>query len=841
MCQGVHLHVHSEESLLDGLSKISDLVLKAKSLGQTALGLTDHGVCGGIPDFIKACEKEGIKPIPGCEVYTTKNHLLKSDDYKKMREEICIKYGITDNKGKPKMKALNDFMRRVKKNYRVFYEEAPLFISNYLMATTEDIMNEQMDFFVEFNDISMETTKTSDDKLKEFRDDIYEYLDNGNFHMVLLAKNNKGLEDLYEIVSDAHVNGFYSDPRTDLQYIRDNNLGENIIATSACLGSYFSQLCLAGRLDDAKQHIQECKETFGHFYLEKQATSIPEQRVVNNIIDQLAIETNTPKILTTDVHYANKDDRAIHDILVSSSTGTCISDENRMIYAHEFWMKNDEEMMSKCNDPEAWANTLAIADMINITLPKEPLFPKFIVEEGDTPEQIIRKKAWDGLFQYALKENIDIDSYSRRLQYELDVIVPQGFSDYFLVVSDYLSWAKDNGYPVGPGRGSAAGSLVAMCLRITSIDPIKYNLMFERFLSPDRVSYPDIDSDAPADACLAIQNYLKQTYGQKNVAQIGTKGTLAARAVCRKVGKTLGYDIPTQDAFAKSIPSKPGTKLAEAFEQESAVREYAERFPEWWNGMISLEGHLSQTGTHAGGIVLAPEPITKVAPLRLDSDGLETTQYDMKWIEKFLVKFDILKLDTMGLIKKTMEYAGLWGEFDIESIDLNDPLIYERVYNSLNLSGIFQVESNGMKDVIKELKPDCFEDIVAILALYRPGPMDFIPTYIARKHGKEKVTYDFPVCEDILKDTYGVLIYQEQAMKMSVRLGGLSNGQSDYVRAGIAKKKMNLIDEWVGDMIYGNSDKNIEGAIAKGHDEKKLLKLKEEWIKFGDYAFNRSH
>ena len=841
MCEGVHLHVHSEESVLDGLTKVKDLVLKAKSLGQTALGITDHGVCGAIPDFITACLEHGIKPIPGCEVYMTKDRTIQATELEKKRKDLCTKYKITDKKGKPKLKVLRDFLRKVEKDYSCFEREANIILKDYLMSDNTPVA-EEFDIF-SINEVNMQEKAPEKplDKMGEFKKDIFDYLDLGNFHMVLLAINNKGLEDLYAIVSDAHLNGFHSDPRTDLTYIRDHHLGSNIIATSACLGSYFSQLCLAGRLDDAKRHIQEAKDTFHSFYLEKQATLVPAQLYLNDIIDQLAIETNTPKILTSDVHYANEDDFGIHDVLVTSSIGKCISDPDRMIYAHEYWMKSDQEMMEKCNDPEAWGNTLKIAEMVDISLPKEPLLPKFPVEEGDSVDEILKKKAWDGLFQLALKENIDIDLYSKRLQTELDVIVPQGFSDYFLVVSDYLSWAKDNDHIVGPGRGSAAGSLVAMCLRITSIDPIKYNLMFERFLSPDRISFPDIDSDLPYEACLAVQEHMKEKYGRDRVAQIGTKGTLAARAVCRRVGKTLGFDNPTQDKFAKAIPSRPGIKLREAHEEVETVRQFAQAFPQWWEAMLALEGHISQVGTHAGGIVLSPEPLTKVTPLRLDSDDLQTTQFDMKWIEKFLVKFDILKLDTMGLIKKTMQYAGIWGEVDIEDIDLNDPKIYADVYNSLNLSGIFQVESDGMKDVIRELKPDCFEDIVAILALYRPGPMDFIPTYIKRKHGKEKVVYDFPECEDILKDTYGVLVYQEQAMKMSVRLGGLSNGQSDYIRAGIAKKKMNLIDEWVGDMIYGNEEKNIVGALSKGYTEEQMLKLKEEWTKFGEYCFNRSH
>ncbi len=903
MCKGVHLHVHSEESLLDGLSTVKQLVKKAKSLGQTALGITDHGVCGAIPDFITECIEQGIKPIAGVEAYTTKNRLKRNEELEQMRKDICIKYKITDGKGKPRMKVLRDFMRKVEKNYQSFEEEATEILKDYLMFEPMEEMEQELllfdieddDSFVDDKSLmqkeiinhyeSINVPQTPEEKIHQFKTDIFDYLDHGNFHMVLLAIDNKGLEDLYEIVSDAHINGFYSDPRTDLSYIRDNGLGRHIIATSACLGSFFSQLCLAGRLEEAKAHIQECKETFHSFYLEKQATLIPEQVYINEIIDRLAIETNTPKILTTDVHYANKEDNHIHDILVTSSIGKCISDENRMKYAHEFWMKSDEEMLEKCNDPEAWANTLKIAEMVNVTLPKEPLFPKFIVEEGDTVEEVLRKKAWEGLFEITLNDpSIDIDQYSKRLQYELDVICSEGFQDYFLIEEDMIKATVEAGFLVGPGRGSGAGSLVCYALKITWLDPIKENLLFERFLNPERAGYPDLDVDYSYDGALWVQKYLKRKYGNNHVAQIGTKGTLAARAVCRRVGKTLGYEGSVQDAFAKSIPPRPGITLKEAFSEAESVRKYAEQYPQWWEAMIALEGHISQVGVHAGGIVLSPEPLTKVTPLRLDSAGLETTQYDMGWIEKILVKFDILKLDTLDLAKKTMEYSGLWGQMNIyRDIELNDPNIYIKVFQALNLSGIFQCESDLFRKIIDEMKPTSLTDISVIVALGRPGPLDLIPTYVNRKWGREKVTYPFQELAPVLEETFGVWVYQEQIMTASQILGGLTLGQADMIRQGVAKKKHDLMGRWIELMIYGSekykaiqlerinmypaedtipadekgkptiwvdyaeAEKNwkgipeIEGALARGFDLNTLLKIQKEWIAFGDYCFNKAH
>lgn len=890
MCRGCQLHVHSEESALDGLTKIKDLVMKAKSLGYTALGITDHGVCGGIPDFITECRKAGINPIPGCEVYTTRNRLTKGDELEQQRKDLCVKYHITDNKGKPRLKVLREFLRKVEKNYSCFEEEAHVILKDYLMSS-EPEPAEELDLFTAFEVTfsSGYTPNSTEEKIAEFKKDIFYYLDQGNFHMVLLAMNNKGLEDLYEIVSDSHINGFYSDPRTDLSYIRKNGLGRFIIATSACLGSFFSQLCLAGRIDEAKIHIQECKDTFAHFYLEKQATEIPEQIYVNSIIDQLAIETNTPKILTTDVHYANKEDNHIHDILVTSSIGKCISDENRMKYAHEFWMKTDEEMLAKCNDPEAWENTLKIADMVDVSLPTEPLFPKFPVTGDETPEELLRKKSWAGLFEIALTDDIDINTYSKRLQYELDVICSEGFSDYFLITEDKISATVEAGFLVGPGRGSGAGSLVCYALKITWLDPIKNDLLFERFLNPERAGYPDLDVDYSNAGALWVQHYLKRKYGADKVAQIGTKGTLAARAVCRRVGKTLGFDNATQDAFAKAIPARPGIKLEEAFAEEPMVQQYAQAYPQWWEAMIALEGHISQVGTHAGGIVLSPEPLTKVTPLRLDSTDLETTQFDMEWIEQFLVKFDILKIDALDLIKKTLEYAGLWGKINIyRDIDINDPVIYERVYNCLNLSGIFQCESDLFRKIIDGMKPNSFADIGVIVALGRPGPLDLIPSYVARKWGREKVTYPFPELAPVLEETYGVWVYQEQIMKASQILGGLTLGQADMIRKGVAKKKEHLMGRWIELMIYGSEgykkrqeelirqypskdtipvdDKGkptiwvdyteakpnkdgvkwagipeIEGALARGFDLNTLLNIQKQWIAFGKYCFNKAH
>lgn len=482
MSKGVHVHLHSENSALDGQGTIEELVARAKELGFPALGLTDHGVCGGIPDFIFECNKQGIKPIPGCEIYVTQDHYIGSEETAKIKENILYKYGlykITKSKKshetiKYQKKPFNSFFSKLKKNHWQFDGiEAEM---RELLQT--GIMNGQCKEL---------------EPIESFKADMQALLDQLTFHQVLLAKNNKGLENLYQITTESHVNGFYSKPRISLKYIREHNLGEGIIATSACLGGYIAKLILAGRIDDAIEHIEECKQTFEHYYLEKQATEIPDQLIVNHWIDILAKKTNTKKILTTDVHYVHKEDYKYHDVLVAIGTKSCVG-ESSLVYAREFWMKSDEEMLAKCNDEEAWGNTLEIADMVDVSLPPEPLLPKYVEVPKKTPEQLLEEKAWSALFTYCLKRGVDVNLYSQRLQSELDVIIPMGFADYFLIVSDYISWAKENGYLVGPGRGSAAGSLVAMCLKITSVDPIQYKLMFERFLSPDRISFPDWSS-----------------------------------------------------------------------------------------------------------------------------------------------------------------------------------------------------------------------------------------------------------------------------------------------------------------------------------------------------------
>ncbi|RHW31846.1 PHP domain-containing protein [Oceanobacillus profundus] len=481
----VHIHVHSEDSKLDGLPTINDLIKKAKEIGSPALGLTDHGVMGGIASFIQECKNQGIKPLPGIEAYLVKNRHLHGPELENIRLYLGDKYKIVDKKGKFTKKPFNEFIKKIKKDIRCFEEEAEELLKGYLM-------NDEMDLF-DLLDGSVDLNQSTESKIAEFKADILKYLDYAsNDHLLLLAMNDQGLKDLYKISSDAHINGFYSDPRTDLKFIQQNNLGENIIATSACLGSTLARYAMNGRMKEAVQFIEECKKTFHAFYLEKQAVVSRDQVEYNKLIDELAEKTNTPKVITTDVHFANKEDHELHDILVAGSMKKCVLDEDRYIYSEDHYMKTVEEIRKNFRDEEAIANTLRIADMVDVSLPTEPLFPRFPVEDGDSVEEVLRKKSWEALFQYCLKNpDIDFNKYANQLNYELDVICSEGFADYFLITEDFINAAQAEHYLVGPGRGSAAGSLVCFVLNITTVDPLQNGLLFERFLNPERAGYPD--------------------------------------------------------------------------------------------------------------------------------------------------------------------------------------------------------------------------------------------------------------------------------------------------------------------------------------------------------------
>ncbi|MBA4293762.1 DNA polymerase III subunit alpha [bacterium] len=843
----VDLHAHSEKSLMDGLSNEKQLLQAAKDAGKSAIALTDHGFMGGVPSFLKEAKAMGMKGIPGCEIYTTKDHRVNSGPvFEEMRLRIAERVGMVNKKGKLEKKKIQDLLKKCRKDYANGIQDAEMYEMETIMKNggpTEQSLNLDPEWYADSQ--GQEPPWVQDDTshmtIKELIDD---YLDHDNFHLVCLARNEQGLSDLYTIVSEGHVNGFYSDPRVSLKWIRENNLGQHLIATSACLGGFLPRLLWHERFDEARAFIRECQETFGIFVLEKQATDNPDQPWLNEWVDKLSNEMGLKRVITTDVHFARREDWQTHDVLVSAGMGKCVLDEDRYHYSKDHYIKTIDELVRTTDDIEAIEETQRLADLCEvIDVPTTPVFPKLPLV-NQTPEEALRERCWGALFQYMLKvPTIDYAEYSERLDFELNTIITAGFADYFLIIEGMINKAKDEGFLVGPGRGSAAGSLVAFLLKVTGVDPIEHGLLFYRFLNPERVGLPDIDVDMSYEATQVVYRYLEDTYGADKVSQIGTYGTLAAKSAIRDIGKALGYEKAVIDRFTKQVPSKPGTKLNKLDLSDSSLSrlaQYVQEYPHWWAMALAAEGNPKSMGSHAGGVVISPEPIWERVPVFKDKKhGRLTTMFDMKWVENYLVKYDLLKLETLDLIEMTMKLAGL--DMDPYDIPLDDPNVYQTVYQSGRLDGVFQVEGAGMKKTVIEMEASSLADINAAVALYRPGPLQFIPNYINRKKGKEAVFYRFPVMEEDLKETYGIVVYQEQMMTLSRKIGGFSMGQADMLRKGMAKKIQEVMDKMLHSLVYGDEEMNIPGGIKLGYDEQELLKMADEWRAFGDYGFNRSH
>lgn len=826
----VDLHTHGRKSLMDGKSSSLELITAAKQAGKRAIALTDHGVMGGIPEFLVTAEKEGIKGIVGCEIYTSKNHLVRKEAMALKREAIAYRLGLLDSKGKPAKKRVQEVIK--------------------LCAKKPDEGRREVQQLCDMKDFSSGLLEPEEHGWSM----IMDYLDHESFHLLLIARNAEGVADLYEIVSEGHIHGLYSDPRVSLSYIRENNLGKNLIATSACLGSYLSKLLYWNRIEEAKAFVRECQETFGIFVLEKQATDNPDQPWLNNWIDQLSHELGVKRIVTTDVHFAKKEDWAMHDLMVAAGNGKCVLDEDRYHYSKDHYIKTVDELMESYDDVESITNTVMLADLCEvITLPDQPLFPE-VDTEGMTPEDALRHKCWNALFTHLLRHpELDYERYTRQLQFELDTIDTSGYSDYFLIIEDMINWAKNKGHMIGPGRGSAAGSLVCFVLNVTSVDPIKYGLLFYRFLNPERVGLPDIDVDFSYEASQDVFLYLQEKYGEDRVAQIGTYGSMAARSAVKTIGKALGHSTEEQNAFSKQVPGTPGVVLKKLdLNTLPQLKKFADKHPEWWAACLELEGIDKTEGVHAGGVVISPQKMSRLVPMRLDSKDKPTTQFDMEWIERFLVKYDLLKLDTLDLIKFTMRSAGLLEDrvdqygniiprMRMEDIPIDDEESFLRVYQTGRVGGVFQVESDGMKGTLLEMRPNNLNDINAVVALYRPGPMQFIPTYIKRKHGQEKVSYRLPVMEEDLAETYGVVVYQEQLMSLSRKIAGFSMGDADTLRKGMGKKKKEIVDKMLSAFVDGNPEMGIPGGVANGYPREQLLEITKEWEAFAEYAFNKAH
>ncbi len=751
----VHLHVHTEYSLLDGANRIKDLIARTKELGMDSIAITDHGVMYGVVDFYKEAVSKGIKPILGCEVYTA----------------------------------------------------------------------------------------------RRTRNDKQGVLDSDPGHLVLLAKDNRGYKNLMKLVSIGFTEGFYYKPRIDYEVLE--RYSEGLIALSACLSGDVPKALLKNDFELAKKVAHRYRDIFGkdNFYLELQSNGIEEQKLVNSQLVKLSKETGIPLVATNDAHYLRKEDARAHEILLCIQTGKNINDEDRMRFSTEdFYVKSQEEMAGVfVNLPEAIENTVRIGERCNVELEFGKLhLPAFSIPGNKGAYEYLKELCYDGLerlYGECIQDKVE------RLEYELSVINQMGYVDYFLIVGDFIRYAKDNGIPVGPGRGSAAGSLVSYCLGITNIDPLKYNLLFERFLNPERVSMPDIDIDFCFERRQEVIDYVVRKYGEDRVAQIITFGTMAARAAIRDVGRALDIAYNEVDAVAKMIPMQPGMNIGKALEMNPELKSKYEqdgRIKELIDTAKLLEGMPRHASTHAAGVVISKEPITNYVPLQKNDESI-TTQFPMGQLEEMgLLKMDFLGLRTLTVIRDAVElvYENYDVKVDIDRLEMNDPNVF-KIIGEGKTSGVFQLESAGMTQFMKELQPTSLEDIIAGISLYRPGPMDQIPRYLKYKNKLADVKYDHPLLENILNVTYGCMVYQEQVMQIVRELGGYSMGRSDLVRRAMSKKKVSVMEQERKNFIYGIDDENgniiVMGCIRNGVDEIVANKIFDEMMDFASYAFNKSH
>ena len=748
-----HLHVHTEYSLLDGSSKIEELVARAKELGMDSLAITDHGVMYGVVAFYKAAKAAGIKPILGSEVYVSPG---------------------------------SRFDREPGGGQERYY------------------------------------------------------------HLVLLAENDTGYHNLMKIVSKGFVDGFYYRPRVDYEILEQYH--EGVIALSACLAGEVPRYLERGLYDQAREAALRYEKIFGkgNFFLELQDHGIPAQKMVNQGLLRLSRELGIDLVATNDIHYTYDSDVDAHDILLCIQTGKKVADENRMRYeGGQYYCKSEEEMRRLFPyAQEAIDNTQKIADRCNVEIEfGVTKLPEYQVPEGYDSWSYLNYLCEEGMKKRYPQHD---GALKKRLDYELDVIHTMGYVDYFLIVWDFIHFAKSHGISVGPGRGSAAGSIVAYCLEITDIDPIRYNLLFERFLNPERVSMPDIDVDFCFERRQEVIDYVVEKYGKDQVVQIVTFGTFAARGVVRDVGRVLDLPYAKCDSIAKMIPKDLGITLDKALKSSPDLRNAYETDEEvrYLIDMSKrLEGLPRHTSMHAAGVVISRTNVDEYVPLSRGADGTITTQFTMTELEELgLLKMDFLGLRTLTVIQNAVDQAekNHQVKLDLNAIDYNDPNVMDMIGSGKD-EGVFQLESGGMKSFMKELKPRTLEDIIAGISLYRPGPMDFIPKYLKGKNDPSSITYDCPQMEPILEPTYGCIVYQEQVMQIVRDLAGYTMGRSDLVRRAMSKKKASVMEKERQNFVYGNPEEGVKGCIANGIDEKTANHIYDEMIDFAKYAFNKSH
>ncbi len=751
----VHLHLHSEYSLLDGACRISDIPKRAKECGHSAAAITDHGVMYGAVAFYNACKKEGIKPIIGCEVYLARRTRFDRDHGE----------------------------------------------------------------------------------------------DGGSYHLVLLCKNEVGYRNLIKMVTAAFTEGFYQKPRIDMELLAAHH--EGLVALSACLAGYIPRAIAGGDYDAARDHAEKMKALFGDdFYLELQDHGLEEQKTVNAGIVKLSRELGIPLVATNDAHYLTRSDADSQAILLCIQTNNVISDGRPIGFeTDEFYYKTTEEMhelFSYLDDEELGSpieNTVRVAEKCNFEFDFSNLYlPAFTAPDGLSSEEYLKKLSGDGLSRLLKSGRIVYtdkhpeSEYLDRIEYELSVINRMGYADYFLIVQDFVGYAKKNGIPVGPGRGSGAGSLVAFLLGITDLDPLVFELFFERFLNPERVSMPDFDIDFCYNRRDEVIEYVRRRYGDDHVAQIITFGTMAARAAVRDVGRALGMSYAETDSVAKLIPRALDMTLDTALKSVKALREMYED-----SGAVKrlidtarkLEGMPRHSSTHAAGVVITDRPVCQYVPLA-QNGGVPVTQFDMDTVAKLgLLKFDFLALRYLTIISDTeKQIREREPDFSIDSVPLDDKKAYDLI-SSGNTDGIFQLESGGMRQMLTQLKPDCIEDIIAAISLYRPGPMDSIPKYIENRKNKDKITYKTPLLAPILDVTYGCMVYQEQVMQICRSVAGYTFGRADLVRRMMAKKKAEEMEKERAVFVDGAAKNGISAADAN--------ELFDEMSGFASYAFNKSH
>ena len=670
--------------------------------------------------------------------------------------------------------------------------------------------------------------------------------DDRYYHLVLLAENDTGYHNLMKIVSRGFTEGYYYKPRIDLEVLREFH--EGIIALSACLAGEVQRNIARGMYEEGRAAAKRYEEIFGknNFFLELQDHGIPQQQTVNQALIRMSAETGIPLVATNDVHYTSEDDVKPHDILLCIQTGKKLADEDRMRYeGGQYYIKSETEMRQLFPYAlEALENTQKIADRCNVEIEfGVTKLPKYDVPEGYTSWEYLNKLCFEGLER---RYTPVTEELKERLKYELSVIQSMGYVDYFLIVWDFIKYAKDHDIMVGPGRGSAAGSLVSYCLEITTIDPIKYQLLFERFLNPERVSMPDIDVDFCFERRQEVIDYVVRKYGADRVVQIVTFGTMAARGVIRDVGRVMDLPYAFVDTIAKMIPTELNITLDKALNANGDLRrmyEEDEQVRELIDMSRRLEGLPRHTSMHAAGVVISQKAIDEYVPLSLGSDGSVTTQFTMTTLEELgLLKMDFLGLRTLTVIQNAVRLAqkSSGKRINMDTIDYNDKQVLDSI-GSGKTDGVFQLESAGMKSFMKELKPQNLEDIIAGISLYRPGPMDFIPQYIRGKNNRDSITYDCPQLIPILEPTYGCIVYQEQVMQIVRDLAGYTLGRSDLLRRAMSKKKGDVMQRERQNFVYGNPEEGVPGCINNGIDEKTANKIYDEMIDFAKYAFNKSH